>query len=754
VAHARSYVPVRFPSTPFTLALLCSLLLLWPAPARAQAPLRGRVIDTSGAPMVRVPVALVDTSGKTITTTLTDDEGAFAFERACAGCRAQASLRGFAPSTTVLTTGTSVTLRLAPAPVRESVVVSATRDAAPTSQLGASVTVFDAGAIARRGDWLVGDVLRQAPGAVVVQSGGQGNVTSLFVRGGENSYTKVLLDGIPLNEPGGSFNFGGLSTAHLERIEFVRGAQSALFGSDAMAGVVHLVTARGRARADGSRRPSIAMELGVGGYGTLRTATTVSGATGRWDYSLNGGRYQTDNRAPNNEFDSTTASLSAGGALTDSITLRIVGRSEDGRAGAPGQTAFGRPDMDAFFTQSHLVGGATVEHQVTARFKQRLTYALARSAQRSTNLLFDAPYTPSFRGRTSPFEFYDFTYDSGSRFLRHQASYQADLRIAHQGAVAGVEFITLAADLDAERGTLTDHLAGETITPGRDNAGVTLQHQHVSRRVALTTGVRVEHNDAFGTEVVPRVSAAIFLRTGRGALGATTLKANVGRGVKEPTLRQSFSLSPFDLGNPDLKAERSRTLDAGIEQRLLHDRVKVEATWFDNRFEDQISTRTISFSPYQSQYFNVGLTRARGLELAADIATSHGVVLSGSYTFTDSEIVDASSEFSEVLASGRWALRRPRHAGQVQALWTRGRWSADVAGTFLGERSDSDFSALVPAITSADGYSLWRAQVQAQVSSGTTAFLRVENLTDADYMEPLGYPAWRRTVHAGLRLRF
>ena len=116
---------------------------------------------------------------------------------------------------------------------------------------------------------------------------------------------------------------------------------------------------------------------------------------------------------------------------------------------------------------------------------------------------------------------------------------------------------------------------------------------------------------------------------------------NAGRGVKEPTLRQSFSLSPFDLGNTNLEAERSRALDAGIRQRLFHDRVSVEATWFDNRFEQQISTRTISFSPYQAQYFNVGLTRARGAELVAEIAPTDGIRLSGSYTFTDSEIVAA-----------------------------------------------------------------------------------------------------------------
>jgi outer membrane cobalamin receptor len=745
VPHPRPLAAARF----LALFVIC-LLLTWPSTASAQTVVRGRVVDSAGTPMVRVPVSLVTADRTVVTTTLTDAAGTFVFDQICQKCRAQAAQSGFTPASADLSTTAEVTLTLEIAPVRESVVVTATRGDAPTGQLAASVTVFDAAAIERRGDALVGDLLRQAPGAAVVQNGGQGTVTSLFVRGGENSYTKVLLDGIALNEPGGSFNFGGLSTGHLERVEFVRGAQSALFGSDAMAGVLHLVSRRGFA----GMRPALAGEVGGGGNGSARGSATISGGNSRWDYSLHGGRYETDNRTPNNHFDLNTVSLTAGGTLSRNITVRMVGRYEDGRVGTPGQTAFGRPDMDAFFAQSHLIGGVSIEHQLTPAFKQRFSYSLARSEQQSTNLESDAPYTPSYQGRVAPFEFYDFTFDTSSTFRRHQAGYQADFRATHGGVLAGAEFLTLALDWDGERATLTDRMLDESISPRRNNYGVTVQHQHVSRWFALTTGVRAERNEHFGTAVVPRLSAAVFLRSGSGNIGATKLKANFGRGIKEPSLRQSFSLSLFDLGNPNLKAERARTFDAGFEQRLFDDRMKVEAVWFDNRFEHQISTRTISFAPYQAQYFNVGRTHARGTEVVVEIVPTAGVRLRGSHTFTDSEIIDASSEFSEVLASGNWALRRPRHSGHVQAVWERGRFSVDAAGTFVGKRNDSDFSALEPPITSAGGYWLWRAQAIAKVTSAVTAYVRVENLTDKDYMEPLGYPAWRRTVHAGMRVRF
>lgn len=728
---------------------LCSLFVVFlgPANALAQRSIGGLVSDGSGAAIARVPVWLVDSTGATRAAALTDRDGRFAFAVSCPSCTVVAALPGFLTATA--TPGSDTRIVLALAPVQETVLVSATRGAAPSSQVGASVTVFDAAAIERRGDALVGDILRQAPGVAVVQNGGRGNVTSLFVRGGENSYTKVLLDGIPLNEPGGSFNFGGLTAGHFDRIELVRGAQSAVFGSDAMAGVLQLVTARGQLGA----RPTVAAELSGGDYGSHQMNGRVSGGTATLDYSVHGQRYVTDNRDPNNRFESNTFSLSAGAALSPNLSLRVVGRVEDGNAGAPGQTAFGRPDRDASFDQSHAVGGATLEHR-TSRFTQRATYALAISEQRSTNLILDAPYTPTYGISRSPFEFYDFAYDSGSQFRRHHASYQGDLRLAHGGGLAGVEIITVALDWDGERGTLEDFMNGDVTTPSRNNLGATLQHQHVSGRLAVTTGLRFEGNASFGTSVVPRISAAVLAHAGGALWGATKLKANAGTGIKEPTLRQSFSLSPFDLGNPELKAEESTTWDIGVEQRLFDDRAKVEVVWFSNVFTNQISTRTVSFSPYTAQYFNVGKTDARGLEVVLDVAPVSGVRLSANHTFVDSEIIDASSEFSEVLAAGQWALRRPRHSGQAQLMLDRGRLSVDLGAAWIGRRNDSDFSSLSPAITATNGHTLWRGQLAWRVVPQATAFVRAENLTDVDYMEPLGYPAWRRSVHAGLRLKF
>jgi outer membrane cobalamin receptor len=306
--------------------------------------------------------------------------------------------------------------------------------------------------------------------------------------------------------------------------------------------------------------------------------------------------------------------------------------------------------------------------------------------------------------------------------------------------------VTAAVDWDGERGTLTDALAGTAVVARRDNVGWTLQEQVLWPRFFAAASVRVEQNDSFGTATVPRVSAAFVARASRGAVGETRLKASAGRGIKEPTLVQSYS--------PDLLPERSRSVDAGIEQRLAHDRLKIEATWFDGRFRNIISTRTLSFDPFRSQYFNIGETRAKGLELAGDAAPVAAVRFRGGYTFMPSRVTLSTSPESDVFAVGQWLFRRPRHAGYAEAVWSSSAVTVSLTGTFVGRRVDSDFSALEPPINSNDGHATWDLRAACRLSSRLTLTAAVDNVTDADYMDPLGYPALRRAFRAGVRVGF
>ena len=540
------------------LYLPLSLLLFVSPSAGGPTAVSGVVVDASGRALPRAEVRLV-ADGEPASSTFTDLAGRFTLSATgAASCRIDASLPGFVEASSPCAFDEPVRFTLMVAPLAEHIVVSGTRTDAPAGQLAASVTVFDHDEISRRQQPLVADLLRVAPGVHVVRSGAPGAVTSLFVRGGESNYTKVLIDGIPLNEPGGSIDLSNLTTWNLDRVELVSGANSALFGSDAMTGVVQLFTRR----AD-SARPVVRVTAEGGNFGTGRGSAGVSARNGLFDYSADLARLSTDNQVSNSGFDDTTVSGSAGAQLSGAATLRFIGRVERSRAGTPGQSAFGRPDLDAQFRRTDGVGGATFDHAI-GRWRERASYGFTVSHQASTNRLLDPPYTPSYQGHTAPFEFEDFAYDSQTILHRHHATYQSDVTTA---TAFGTHVDTALVDWDGERATLTDVLNATSTAASRDNVGVSLQHQALWPRAYVTAGVRFEHNESFGGAVVPRIAAAYYVRTGSGAFGTTRVSASAGAGIKEPTILQSFSPSPFFLGNPDLEPERTRTIDAGVEQR-------------------------------------------------------------------------------------------------------------------------------------------------------------------------------------------
>src|SRR5947207_3503626 len=343
-------------------AITLGLFALAARPAAADV--SGTIVDQSGRAVPRAYVRILDRSGVESAALFADEAGRFELKTNVTSCRVEATLTGFEPVNVPCTstaTGQSLRLVLTIAPIQETTIVTATRTEAPTSQVGASATVFTAADLERRQTPLVADLLTATPGSMLVRSGGPGSLTSLFVRGGESDYNKVLLDGVPLNEPGGSFYLNNLTTENLERVEIVRGAYSALFGSDAMASVIQLFTRR----ADpGARRPRLSAQIDGGTYHTVHGSVGVSGATDRLDYSFGAARFDSDNRVPNSGLANTTFSANLGVPIGKTATLRFIGRGERERVGTPGTTAFGRPDLDAFFERHDGIGSVSLDQQV------------------------------------------------------------------------------------------------------------------------------------------------------------------------------------------------------------------------------------------------------------------------------------------------------------------------------------------------------------------------------------------------------
>lgn len=711
----------------------------------------GTVLDPNHNPIPRVTIRLMNSTGTEEAQTLTDAQGRFRFASlADPTYTLVAEQVGFETLRQSVVTGVDVALTLPLAPVREEVVVSATRTEAPSGQLGASTTVILGAELELSRVLPVSEALRTLPGAAVARTGGYGASTSLFVRGGESDYNKVYLDGIPLNEAGGAFEWSVLMADNLERVEVVRGPQSALFGSDAMASVVQLFTRRGPTEAT---RPRFTLGGEGGNHDTWRANADLAGAAGSFDYSLSWARFSTDNREPNSAFHETSLSANLGAALGERTWVRLILRGELGRAGTPGQTAFGRPDLDAFLRRRDFDSGFSVRNLTTASWEQRLRYSFSQSRQLSRNLLEDPPFTPTFEGHTAPFEFFDFPFDFLNHARRHQLSYQSDWRAGAPGRRTGSHEVTFAFEWDREQGFLGDRLApGSEVNARRDNFGWVFQHQAIWGRLFLTNGVRIEDNDSFGSSVVPRSSLAFYLRRSGGALGSNKLKFNFGLGIKEPSLLESFSIGPFAFGNPDLLPERARSFDFGIEQRFWSDRGKLEVNWFDNRFRDLIAFEITSFVPFAGTYFNISRTKAKGSEVALEIVPGGGLRARGNYTFLDSQITESGTVSDPVFEQGNSLFRRPKHSGAMQVFWDWRRLSLASTALFVGRRTDSDFSLL--DLRSSQSYTRWDVSGAYRSPHHVTYFFAVENLLNRDYMEVLGFPALKLAVRAGARLTF
>ena len=270
--------------------------------------------------------------------------------------------------------------------------------------------------------------------------------------------------------------------------------------------------------------------------------------------------------------------------------------------------------MDAYFRHrdGSVLGGWNQPHRIARDAADQLL--VHRHEVPVDEPVTDPPYTPQFGDLVAAFPSSDFLYDSETEIERHHFEYRAD------GVIARNQTVTAAFAYDGERGVLTNHRStAAPQRPERNNTGTTVQYEATGERVSLVGGIRFENNGSFGFYAAPSVAVSWLVSQGAGSnaeLGATRLRASVGRGIKEPLFIQSYSPSPSFLGNPDLAPERSRGFDVGIEQRFAGDRAAIEATYFANHFDDLISLGPFDPVTFNAQYENIGETRASGLELA------------------------------------------------------------------------------------------------------------------------------------------
>lgn len=715
-----------------------SLLLLLSVPAISSAQsgpsaITGTVSDAAGGRIPRAPMRLLDASGMVVAETLSDARGNFRFNSAPSSASTlEIQLAGFEVWTRAVRASEVVDVKLAVAPVRERIVVTATRTEAPTSQVGATVTVIPGEDIENRRALRTMDLLRTVPGIAAVQTGMPGAVASLFVRGAESDHNRVFVDGVPINEPGGAFNFANFMPLNLDRIEVVRGPQSALFGSDALGSAIQIFTRRGEAE---DQRPHFGLSLEGGNHHTSNGSAGVSGEVGRFDYTGAVNHFLTDNQGVNAAFRNTTVSGNFGFAVRENTVFRVILQGNAATAGTPGPTVFRRPDTDAHIKRGDGVASFSLQTALRENWRQRLAYDYSRTRYRSLNLFPDPP----------PFS--DFLFDSTNDTRRHRASWQSDFtfRPAHT--------FTAAFEYEREKGRLISRnpafpaFSAPDVIVHRTNVGGVIQQQSLFlQRLSVTAGVRIEGSSSFGTEAAPRVSVAWFARRAVGAqgFGGTKLKLNFGTGIKEPTFLENFSRSIFFLGNPNLKPERVRSFDFGIEQRMASDRAKIEINWFDNRFRDLIAF-------VGSTFVNIARSKANGAEVIFEVKPVRHIRGVGTYTYVNSQVTESQSPTSPIIGTGRPLIRRPRHGGTLALIWDWRRFNVSSTALLVGSRADSDFQFPSLGFTSNPGYAKWDVAASFRSPHRVTYFAAFENLSNDRYQEALGFPALGRSVRAGLR---
>jgi vitamin B12 transporter len=591
------------------------------------------------------------------------------------------------------------------------------------------------------------------PGFAITRNGGAGSVTSLFPRGGESDYTLVLVDGLRLNAFGGGFDASQLALANVERIEVVRGPQSAVFGSDAIGGVVQVITRHG-----GPPRADALAEWGS--FRTWRAAASTAGTRGRLSWSGSAERHESDGftgiapasgeRIANDDgwLDQVAGTVAWHQASETHVraTVRTF-RSERGVPGPYGSDPIGAfPGVDVVSRgrNDHLQTGVAAAHAWSGRVRQQLSFTLSD---------FDSDFTSAFG--PSAFE-----------TRRVTARAQADVVVAAGSLSVGVEGA-------AERARST-FITGSDLQELPIERGVIAPYaevrQPIGTRLAVTAGVRADYirraalegdDSPFAprppfpadgrTAVNPRVSAVWTAWRDRAGVSRTRLHASAGTGIRPP---DAFEIAFTD--NPGLVPERSRSLEAGVAQAFARGAIELQGTVFFNTYDDLIVTigrSLIDASRYRSD--NVSNARARGIEIGASWQTRWGLAARVAYTGLDAEIlaVDRATMAPPPFEPGDPLLRRPRHSGSLDLRVTRARVVGFLEVGARGRALDVEpnFGAF-GGLFSTPGYTVVNAGAAVRLSRHVELLARAFNLADRAYEESLGFPAPGRSGTVGVRV--
>lgn len=600
----------------------------------------------------------------------------------------------------------------------ELIVVTATREEKPLSEIGQSVTVIDREEIETRQAVAVADLLRNVPGVNFTRNGGIGTTTNVNIRGAESDHTVALIDGVKLNDPsapGGGFSFADLLTGNIDRIEVVRGSQSVLWGSQAIGGVVNMIT----------REPAEDIAVNAHAeYGYRDTAQAVGNISGKFGpvaASVGAGYFRTDGISTFSEdrggaekdgYRNFSANGKVAVSLSDAISLDLRGWYSDAKNGF--DAVFIPADSREYGTTKEFVGYSGLNVTLFGgRLRNRFAFA----------------YTNVKRDNFDPDGFLFQTFDAKGENERFE--YQGVLDIS------GAAYATFGAETETSRFATSSY--GGPVGRARAQIDSVYGQLSVTPVAGFTTtgGLRYDHHDSFGGETTLAANAVYSPNA-----GATTLRASYGEGFKAPSLFQLMS----EYGNDLLRPETSKGWDAGITQRLLGGAIEVGATWFQRNTRNLIDfiscpvqTGICEDRPFGT-YDNVRRARAKGLELSMYLKPVEALDVSANYTWLDTENRDTGLDLP----------RRPRRSvnTSIDYRWPFGL-STGATITHVGDSFDNASNS-----RRLESYVLVDVRASLPLAKGIDLYGRIENLFDERYETIFRYGQPGRAAYAGVRLSY
>jgi len=805
------------------------VLLLLPVVGFAAEPavLRGVVSDPLGAVVAGAKVELVEGAAKSsglnaVQTTTADALGHYSFSIAAAG---RYAVRAVAPtfqettSSAIFLSGAEravLNVTLATATQTDEVTVTATGTPTPVAQLGASVTVLTADEY--RNAVQVQDPLREVAGVEMTQSGQMGGLTGMSIRGGNTNANKVLIDGVPADDIGGAVDFANLATVGVEQVEVLREPNSAMYGSDALAGVVSLTTARGT-----TPLPQLTYQGEAGNFGSYRNQVTGGGVYKGFDYYSAFGRMDTRNNLPNDAFHNGTYVGNFGLALNPANELRFVVRHMTVSGGQPNAILLYGIADDAVAKAQNTYLSASWNNQATAKWHNEVRYGGLRLRSQNDTFGYTGNADPAGSGNylgdvvtISGANGYSVTGQAlfqygGERPSQYVTATDRDFVYAQSDYRVNTHLVALGAfKYEAERGTTvyTTPFGPSSSSVSHGNYSYTMQLAgDLGNRLYYTLGSGLEENGLFGFAATPRASLAYYVARPSAArwLSGTKLHGSFGKGIKEPSISYQTGSLYADLmqqtngrqliaqeGISPIGPEESRTFDGGVEQEIGGGRARLGLTYFHNQF-----TNGVEYVP-QGALLALGVTvanqpalqygaavnseafRSQGLEFEVEYKVSQHLFARGGYTYTDAvvqrsfatygepPVYNTASNFSTVQIGqysplvGARPFRVAPHTGYFGLNYTRSKFYGSLSGTMVGRRDDSDFlsdtnygpSLLLPNRNLDGAYQRLDLSGGYQVTPMLATYIAAQNVLSEHYSEAFGYPALPLTFRAGVKITF